>query len=198
MDGSPAPKSKKWRGNAYSETRFAVAEWLERELPSITGDVIIVSAGNWPVPKQLLTNPGIKSVKTFDRKIYGDSKNVVDFTGDVHSMPDEWNNKWDCVINNQSIECYEDPFKAMSEMYRILKPKGVLLIDAPFNYRWFGKGSWTDPKQNIKEVQDYWRITRNGWELLTKKAGFDPTKVRIERSGPDKHDPYCYMVKAIK
>jgi len=194
MDGAPNPKSKKWKGNTYSETRFAVIQWLERELPNIKGDVIIVSAGNWEVPKQLLTNTGIKSVKTFDRKVYGNTKNAVDFQGDVHDMPKEWTNKWDCVINNQSIECYENPFKAIDEMHRILKPGGVLLIDAPFNYRWFGMGSWEDPKQNEKVVKDYWRITRDGWELLTKKF----KNVRIERSGPNKHDPYTYMIKGFK
>lgn len=194
MDGNPNPKTKKWRNSIFSETRYAVAKWLERELPQVTGDVLIVSAGNWPVPKQLLTNTGVKSIKTFDKKFYGTSKNSVDFHGDVHDMPKEWSSKWDCLINNQSIECYENPLKAVSEMHRVLKPGGVLLIDAPFNYRWFGKGSWTDPKQNKKDVQDYWRITRNGWELLTK----DFKDVRIEDSGPNKWDPYCYMIKAIK
>ena len=194
MDGNPIPKTKKWRGNVYSETRYAVIKWLEKELPAVTGDVLIVSAGNWPVPKQLLTNRGIRSIKTFDRKSYGNSKNHVDFRGDVHDMPKDWNGKWDCLINNQSFECYENPFKAMSEMYRILKPGGILLLDSPYNYRWFGKGSWDTPEQNKKDVQDYWRITENGWQLLTKNFG----KVRIEHSGPNKYDPYTYMIKAVK
>jgi len=194
MDGHPNPKNKKWQGQLYSETRYAVIEWLERELPHITGDVLNISAGNWEVPKKLLTNPGLKSYKTFDQKRYGDTKNTVDFVGNVHEMPSDWTNKWDCIINNQAMECYENPFKAMDEMHRILKPGGVLLIDAPYNYRWFGQGSWTDEKQNRKDVKDYWRITRQGWELLTKKF----KDRRIERSGPNKYDPYTYMVKAIK
>lgn len=194
MDGNPVPKSKKWGGQLYSETRFAVIQWLEKELPLITGDVLIVSAGNWPVPKQLLKNPGVKSIKTFDQKSYGATKNNVDFAGDVHQMPADWTNKWDCLVNNQSIECYENPFKAMDEMYRVLKPGGCLLIDAPYNYRWFGTGSWDDPKQNAQGVQDYWRISRNGWELLTKKF----KNVNIQHSGPNKWDPFCYMIKAVK
>jgi ubiquinone/menaquinone biosynthesis C-methylase UbiE len=109
-------------------------------------------------------------------------------------MPKEWTNKWDCLINDQALECYENPFVAMSEMYRILKPGGVLLLDVPFAYRWFGKGSWYDEKQNKKEVKDYWRFTRDGLELLTKAF----KSVKIDRSGPHKYDPYCYMLKAIK
>ena len=194
MDGNPFPKNKKWRGNTYSETRYAVVKWLEKELPLISGDVLIVSAGNWLVPKQLLSNKAINSITTFDKKHYGNTKNNVDVIGDIHNMPIDWSNKWDCIVNNQAIECYENPFKAAQEMYRVLKPQGILLLDSPFNYRWFGKGSWADPKQNAKNVQDYWRITPQGMELLLK----DFSEVKIELSGPNKWDPYCVMAKAIK
>jgi SAM-dependent methyltransferase len=178
----------------YSETRYAVIKWLERELPNITGDVLNVAAGGWPVPKQLLTNPKLGKYFTYDQKFYGDGKNPVNKYGDVHDMPKEWTNRWDCVICNQSIECFENPVKAMSEMRRVLKPGGVLLIDAPFNYRWFGESSFPGKKPKLHRVYDYWRITRDGWELLTK----DFKSVKIDRSGPNKWDPYCYMVKCIK
>lgn len=194
MDGFPKKKNNKWRGSDYSDTRYAIVKWLERELPSVSGDVLIVSAGNWPVPKQLLNKSKVTSIKTFDKKVYGNSKNSVDFIGDVHSMPKEWTNKWDCIINNQAIECYENPFVAMDEMYRVLKQGGTLLIDAPYAYRWFGQGSWDNPDQNKKPVKDYWRITENGWQLLTKKF----KDVKIEHSGPNKWSPYTYMVKAKK
>ena len=35
MDGNPNPKSKYWRGKDYSETRFAVIQWLEKELHNV-------------------------------------------------------------------------------------------------------------------------------------------------------------------
>lgn len=194
MDGHPNPKSKKWRGNMYSETRYAVIKWLEVELPKVTGDVLIVSAGNWPVPKQLLTNKGVKSIKTFDERQYGDTKNGVDFEGDVHNMPAEWTNKWDCIINNQSIECYKNPFKAMDEMHRVLKPGGKLLIDAPFAYRWFGDEAWPGKPKKKNRVYDYWRISKDGWEVLTEKF----SKTDIDWAGPNVWDPYVYLVTAIK
>jgi len=178
----------------YSETRYAVIKWLERELPNVTGDVLNVAAGGWPVPKQLLTNPGVKSYATYDQKFYGDSKNPVDNFGDVHSMPKEWTNKWDCVICNQAMECFKNPFKAMSELHRVLKPGGVLFIDSPFNYRWFGEGSFPGKAPKKHRVYDYWRISRDGWELLTE----DFSKVTIEESGPNIYDPYTYMVKCVK
>lgn len=190
MDGQPNPKNKQWHGKDYSETQFATIQWLERELPGITGNVLHVSACNWDVPKILLTNPGVESYKTFDKKSHG----KADFFGDVHDMPADWTEKWDCVICSNAIGCYENPFKAIEELRRILKRGGVLLVDAPFNYRWFGSGSWDDIKQNKQDVKDYWRITRQGWELLLKKF----KSFKIERTGPNKYDPYGYMTKAIK
>lgn len=194
MDGHPKKKTKKWRKQEYSETRYAIIKWLEGELPSVTGDVLNVAAGGWPIPKQLLTNPGLKSYITYDKKFYGDSKNPVNQYGDVHDMPKEWTDKWDCLICNQAIECFRNPFKAMSEMRRVLKPGGVLYIDAPFAYRWFGEGSFPGKKPKKHRVHDYWRITRDGWELLTE----DFSKVKIEDSGPNVWDPHTYMVKCIK
>lgn len=194
MDGDPNPKKCKWRGEMYSETRYAVIKWLEKELPNISGDVLNVAAGGWPVPKQLLDFKKVTKYVTYDQKFYGDGKNPVEVYGDVHSMPKEWTNKWDCVICNQAIECFKNPFKAVSEMRRVLKTGGVLLIDAPFNYRWFGESSFPGKKPKKYRVHDYWRITRDGWELLMS----DFRNVRIDRSGPNKWDPYVYMIKGVK
>jgi SAM-dependent methyltransferase len=194
MDGYPAPKTKKWRGQLYSETRYAVILWLERELPNVTGDVLNVAAGGWPVPKQLLTNPGLGKYVTFDKKFYGDSKNPVDVYGDVHNMPKDWTDKWDCVICNQSAQSFHDLPKAISEMRRVLKPGATLLLDCNFCYRWFGEGSFPGKKPKKHRVYDYWRPTKDGWELLTK----DFSNVKIECSGPNVWSPYCYFIKAVK
>jgi SAM-dependent methyltransferase len=193
MDGNPKPKTKSYRGQICSETRYHVCIWLEKELPKISGKVINISAGGWLIPKQLLNFTKITEYKTLDRKLYGDRKNVADIYEDVHNLPANWNDKWDCIINNQAIECYENPFKAMSEMYRILKPGGILLIDAPFNYRFFGSGTGVTESKN--PVKDYWRITRDGWEVLTKQF----SKVEIKSfGGTGEHDRFVYCIKAVK
>lgn len=195
MDGHPNPKTKTWRGQQYSETRYYVIKWLEQELPKITGKVLNVASGNWPVPKQLLTNPGITSYLTYDKEDYGNSKNSVDMHGDVYNMPPEWTNSWDCVICNQAIECFEKPFAAMDEMYRIIKPGGILLIDGPFNYRWFGDEAWPGQSPKKHRVFDYWRISKDGWEALTSK--FSKSTI-TGFGGTGKHDRFVYCVKAVK
>lgn len=195
MDGSPNPKTKHYKGNDYSETRYAVIKWLEKELPLVSGSVIDLGAGNWQVPKQLLDFKKVKEYKTFDQKRYGGTKNQVDFYGDLQDMPKEWNNKWDVVLCLEVIECIPDLFKAFAEMYRILKPNGVLLLSCPYNYRWFGDGSWDNEKQNKKGVSDYWRPTRQGLELLAKQF----SNVKIEGfGGTGPHDRFVHCLKGIK
>ncbi|MFA5023388.1 MAG: methyltransferase domain-containing protein [Patescibacteria group bacterium] len=193
MDGFPKKKNKEYAGKLYSETRFYLIQWLEQEIPKVSGDIINISAGGWDVPYSLLNKSKIKSYITFDKPLYGDSKNKVNIFGDVHAMPKDWNDKWDCIINNQAIECYENPFKAMDEMYRILKPGGILLIDAPYNYRFFGDGTGLPKRQN--PVKDYWRITRDGWQLLTKQ--FSSSNIK-GFGGSGEEDRFVYCIKAIK
>lgn len=191
MDGAPRKKTNNYKGNLYSDTRYAIIKWIEKELPQISGRVINIGAGNWKVPKQLLTTK-ITEYKTFDKKLYGDSKNSVDIYGDIQNMPEEWTNYWDAIICLEVIECVPDLYKAFDEMYRILKPGGVLILSAPFNYRFFGNGTGFD-KHN--RVFDYWRITKDGLELLCKR--FD--KLQIEGfGGTGNYDRFTYCAKAIK
>ena len=135
----------------------------------------------------------ITKYTTFDKKKYGDSVNPVQVFGDVSDMSFS-DGEFDAVINNQSIECYPNPFIAVSEMHRVLKKGGVLLIDMPFNHNWFGYGSTPESCSKKNKVYDYWRITPQGLELLLK----DFDKVELKISGPNNWEPYCIMAKAVK
>ncbi|MBW2632389.1 MAG: methyltransferase domain-containing protein [Deltaproteobacteria bacterium] len=193
MDGNPHPKNKAWRGQKYSDTRFAIIKWLEKELPTVSGKIINIGAGGWPVPKSLIPPANIKVYKTFDKKYYGDTKNVVDIRGDVQKMPPEWTNKWDVILCLEVIECVPNPFKAFKEMYRVLRPGGTLLLSSPFNYRFFGQNTGLGKKKN--RVYDYWRITQDGLEELCK----DFKQVEIKGfGGTGPHDRFTYCVKATK
>ena len=192
MDGHPVKKNKKFRGHVYSDTRHAVASWLELELPQLSGTLIDLAAGNWPIPRQLVT-PKITEFKTFDRPAYGTSKNNVDFTGDIQALPADWTNRWDNVLCLEALECFPNPFKAVTEMHRVLAPGGTLLLTSPYNYRFFGAGSWVPAKPN--PIKDYWRITRDGLELLLESFA----QVSITgHGGSGEHDRFGYLVKATK
>jgi SAM-dependent methyltransferase len=80
-----------------------------------------------------------------------------DITADVQDMPVS-SGTVDAVICTEVLEHVPDPAQAVREIHRVLKPGGVLLAAAPFYWPWHG----------CQDYQDYWRITHQGWRLLTR------------------------------
>lgn len=106
----------------------------------------------------------------------------ADVIGDVCAMPFA-DNAWDTIVCLETLEHVKDPFMAMKEMYRVLKPGGTFIGSTPFNYELHGE-----------EYGDYWRFTRQGWEILLKDFK-DPL---IRTHAGTKEMPGWYMVKATK
>ena len=68
-------------------------------------------------------------------------------------------NTFDGVILTEVLEHCEDPVKALAEVKRVIKPKGLLLVTSPFIWSWHGVEN---------QYPDYWRFTHQGWQLLLK------------------------------
>jgi SAM-dependent methyltransferase len=88
-----------------------------------------------------------------------------DTKGDLLALPfpdDTFNG----VVLTEVLEHCIDPKGAVAEVFRVLKPGGLLLVTSPF---WW-------PTHDVEgEYKDYWRFTRQGWELLLEAF----TKVEI-------------------
>ena len=67
------------------------------------------------------------------------------------------NNSFDYILCTEVLEHTLNPFKAVNEMFRILKPRGLLFISVPFNFRIHGP------------LPDCWRFTIYGLRALLKK-----------------------------
>lgn len=63
---------------------------------------------------------------------------------------------YDIVFCMEVLEHTVCPFSALREIRRILKPKGLLLASAPFNFR------------EHHPRADCWRFGRDGWKVLLK------------------------------
>lgn len=70
--------------------------------------------------------------------------------------------RFDIVVCTEVLEHVLNPFAAISEIRRVLKPGGLLLASSPFNFRIHGP------------LPDCWRFTEHGWRsLLTGFEGID-------------------------
>ena len=72
---------------------------------------------------------------------------------------------YDFIVCTEVLEHTLQPFGAVAEMWRVIKPGGVIFVSVPFNFRIHGP------------LPDCWRFTEHGlralfneWEIINLKA----------------------------
>ncbi len=96
-----------------------------------------------------------------------DRSEHTDCVGDALELP-FGTSTFQLVLSQETMEHVADPFQAVREMGRVLKPDGVLYLQVPFIL-----GYHPDP-------EDYWRFTHSGVRKLIEQAGL--TCERVEPS----------------
>lgn len=124
----------------------------------------------WEHREQLSSAPTLDIGVEAPRRWLGNSYTTFgqyecDIIGDIHAMPFE-DGSWSAIICTEVLEHVENPFQAVHEIHRVLKPGGLLLITSPFFWSWHGKEGY---------YRDFWRFTHEGWAQLLK----DFSSVRI-------------------
>lgn len=89
----------------------------------------------------------------------------VSIVGDVHRLPLP-DNQFDCVFCTGVLEHIRDPWQVIREIHRVLKPGGVIHLDAPFMQAFH-----LDPV-------DYWRFTLDGLRQLCR--GFKESESGVQ------------------
>lgn len=79
-----------------------------------------------------------------------------DIVGDIHDLPFA-DKTLDAITCIAVLEHVKNPFKAVSEMHRVLKPGGLCLIYVPFIYNYHPMKGY---------YNDYWRFTEDGIQEL--------------------------------
>ncbi|MFO0765105.1 MAG: methyltransferase domain-containing protein [Patescibacteria group bacterium] len=90
-----------------------------------------------------------------------------DIVGDIHAIPLE-EASVDAIICRSVLEHVQDPGLAMKEMYRILKPGGVLFLQVPSTYPYHAR-------KGFGAYPDYWRFFGDTLEMVGKP--FSSTKL---------------------
>jgi SAM-dependent methyltransferase len=131
-------------------TKFA--EYINNKI--FKGDLLYVGIAGDPIGGEY--SPLFKNfnIKTFDVV----EKYKPDIVGDI-TKTEFKDETWDVIVCVQTMEHIPNIWDIANETHRILKPNGYLIIDSPFNYPYHGE----------PEFGDYWRITKDGMNLLFGK-----------------------------
>lgn len=119
------------------------------------GKVLDVGCGNKPY--QSLFDNKCTEYKGCD--IVQSSEDCVDIICPATSIPIE-DNSFDTIFCTQVIEHVEDHNKLLSEVYRLLKPNGHIILSGPMYWHLH------------EEPHDFFRFTKYGFKFIFEKQGF--------------------------
>lgn len=90
-----------------------------------------------------------------------------DLIGDIHDLPLPDSSE-ESILCLAVLEHVENPIQAVSEIYRVLRPKGKVLLYVPFLFYYHAEPGY---------YKDYWRFTNDTIELLFRNF----TQVEIQK-----------------
>ncbi len=104
---------------------------------------------------------------------------------DIHEMPFE-DNRFDYVLCNHVLEHVNDSHKAMTEIYRVLKPGGWAVMQVPLDTtRYETYEDWSITSEKDREIhfwqKDHVRLFGLDYPDRLKKAGFKVEEVDLTK-----------------
>ena len=126
----------------FSPHRNFLEKFLKKELPKLQGSILDIGSANRRYDYLLTQNPTAIDIK--------ENKDKEVIFGDVNNLEFS-DNLFDSIICLEVFEYLTNPQQAISEIYRVLKPGGTLMLSCPFMY---------------KTHQDYLRYTADFWEKI--------------------------------
>lgn len=162
------------RASVQRFQRDAIARWVT---PSSV--VLDVAPQDHVGVRPLLPDGAV--LETLDIDPSADATYTADLCATNDHVPAE---RFDCVFCTEVLEHTLQPFDAVDELYRLLRPGGRLLISTPFNFRIHGP------------LPDCWRFTEYGLRQLLRNF------TDVELHGIEAPDrplmPIHYTVAAAK
>lgn len=135
------------RGKMHTPGRFYINHFLQQHAPSCRG--VFLEFGD-PQYRTFFDSALIERYDILDVQPGPD----VTIIGDLQDCPEIANDTYDVIVCTQVLEHVPNPFRAVAELHRILKPGGRLLVTVPAAY----------PYHAVP--RDYWRYTKDSLGLL--------------------------------
>ncbi len=129
----------------------------------VRGQVIDLGCGVMPF-RELLARMGVvyHSLDLWPRS------GEVTYVGDIQDMPMVPTAGYDAAICLEVLEHVPQPFRAICEIYRILKPGGIFILSVPHLSRLHD------------EPHDYYRFTIHGIRYLLHEYGFEILEIKVK------------------
>lgn len=123
---------------------------------------------------------------------------LADVKADICDLPFE-DNSFDTILCNHVLEHIPDDTKAMQELYRILKPNGMAILQIPQDLKrdvTFEDDSITDPKERTKIFGQYDHVRVYGRDYFDKLRSIGFTVKEEDYTNnftPEEIQKYCLM-----
>ena len=120
---------------------------------------------------------------------------LADIKADICDLPFE-DDAYDFILCNHVLEHISDDTKAMQELYRVLKPNGIAILQIPQDLKrenTFEDDSITDPKERAKIFGQYDHVRVYGRDYFEKlrKIGFKVQEIDLTAQiSPQEVDKY--------
>ena len=121
---------------------------------------------------------------------------IVDVKADILDLPFE-DKLFDFVLCNHVLEHIEDDAKAMSELFRVLKPGGIGIFQVPQDLsleQTYENSSITSPEERAKHFGQYDHVRIYGKDYFDRlrKAGFNVFEIDYSaKLTPELVEKYC-------
>lgn len=141
----------------FNSSRYRLLEENKAFASQIPAGSIVLDAGAGEAPYKSLFVHTQYETADFEKvnKAYASSTYVCD----LKEIPVE-NERFDYIVFNQVMEHLPDPLAVLSELNRIIKPKGKMIYTAPLFY------------EEHETPYDFYRYTQFGIKHLMASAGF--------------------------
>ena len=124
---------------------------------------------------------------------------LADIKMDIQNIPLE-DNTFDVIICNHVLEHVEDEFKAVSELFRVLKKGGWAILQVPIDYKrseTYEDKTITSPKEREKHFGQYDHVRFHGLDYpeRLRKSGFKVSEDNYISQFDDKTVEYFRLPK---